>query len=926
MAELLVNGDFDLPVTAGVTVYPNASVPGWDSDTNQIEIWGSGQVVPDHGSPATVQKAELDQVVNDLTQVVTVPATAGFLRWRYSHRQRPGTGNNQVQLRLGDASQPVASNPIVHLSPILPNGDPNWHDYYGTVAKPAGVTSIRYRLEAVLPVGGSAGNAIDYTSLIFVEPIDCDCCPTEIIQCYDPDGVPTGVEMLANGDFTDSCCFGNNSPGGPGWITSYLNTAGDNNIFSTGGEHYAYFTTNAGQVTANNGNALPIPALGGRSIAVNVGVNFSVPILQWLNVPFVNGQSYRFEMDSAIIFNPWGVAMRIDGGNQGSWAIPAPSAVSTWQRTTVNFVFNGPTGNYPIGIFSNSATVAGNDHTFDNFSLIATPRSAVLFTCPSGSVWYDLETSEQLSPTEIATLRPCSTPCVEPEDVTTFTPNATNTTWTATGQSQFYTYGKRVTQWRGTYTGPASASFGFSAPEIGGTLNGAALVPAYTGAAPYFGSVVQNGITITVELSAPGSPFGYNANGFGFNGGNTAQLKVNFSSPVTLTVQGGVNLGDGPNETITGISVTTVPTCSEPTFACTPMSVNLHAETRAFNVPGGGASQDLGADEYMSFSVAPSATDMAAVVGPPTWYHTTAASPLDTCGGHINQFDWNNIQSMFFDYSNGPSANLTVGGAAILFSVPGGPISFQFRESGLFLPGQAVYGAIPGGGVARLRYIYGPTNTNGTRVQSPFCGYAAGSNNIGFHLASTTNTDQPSIHKIEFFEEGCIEEPLPSLLAVNYFAFDDSLTNREALGNFSVAPSFMSRAKETTTPGFYGGSPQPGALNINSATAGQVVFVWEGIPTVEMDYDDVPGSGGVAQEALFQVFYNGTIVSWPAFTELAVAASVTSNPAADGRSIRMTAVSGPNGTRPRRDPTVTNIRIGTGSGNTVPVRYRLEIV
>jgi hypothetical protein len=359
--------------------------------------------------------------------------------------------------------------------------------------------------------------------------------------------------------------------------------------------------------------------------------------------------------------------------------------------------------------------------------------------------------------------------------------------------------------------------------------------------------------------------------------------------------------------------------------ACQPLILpSLHLEGRAFNFAAEG-----GSDEYLSFSQTPSATTATASATNPIWYRGSAANPADTCGGREIDFDWTNIQELYFDYSNGPSANLGIGGAIVQFSVPAGIINFPGFASGSLLPGQSVITAIPGGGVARLRYIHGPTNANAPRGEGAFCGALGGSWVIGLHRANVTNTDQPQILEFEAFEDGCIEPiggPNNSILAVNYFAFDDSLGNREGVGNFSVAPSFTGRAKETTTPGLYGASPQPTAANVNSATAGQVVFVWDGVPQTEMDYRDVPGAAGLAQESIFQVFYNGSAVSWPAFGELAVAASVVSLPAADGHTVRLTALTGNNGSRPRRDPTVTNIRIGAAGGTAVPVRYRLEIL
>lgn len=178
-----------------------------------------------------------------------------------------------------------------------------------------------------------------------------------------------GPELLTNGDFSQSAGIGASSTIGPGWTTDY-NPCGPN-IFNVpcGGNTYAFFTTNAGQVTGNHVNAVPIMAQGGRSMAVNVSANTNDAIIEWLNIPFINGQNYRFRMKAARINNPFSVAMRIDGGAQGSIPVPSPVAASTWEYTIVDFQFTGPSGNYSVGLFSNSGVLAGNDHAFDEFSL-----------------------------------------------------------------------------------------------------------------------------------------------------------------------------------------------------------------------------------------------------------------------------------------------------------------------------------------------------------------------------------------------------------------------------------------------------------------------------------------------------------------------------------------------------------------------------
>ena len=178
-----------------------------------------------------------------------------------------------------------------------------------------------------------------------------------------------GPELLANGNFEASSGTGAASSIGPGWATDYVPCGP--NIFGggCGGGNYSFFTTNAGQATGNNPAATPIPAIGARSMAVNVSSNVNNAIVKWANVPMVNGQSYRLQVSAAIIFNPFAVAVRINGGVDGIFPVSAPSASSTWQTTVTDFVYSGPTGNQLVGLHSNSGVLAGNDHTFDDISL-----------------------------------------------------------------------------------------------------------------------------------------------------------------------------------------------------------------------------------------------------------------------------------------------------------------------------------------------------------------------------------------------------------------------------------------------------------------------------------------------------------------------------------------------------------------------------
>ena len=222
-----------------------------------------------------------------------------------------------------------------------------------------------------------------------------------------------GPELLTNGGFGQSSGQGAGSVAGPGWTTAYI--ACGPNLFAAPctALRWAFFTTNAGQVTGNNPNGLTLAALGGRSFAVNVGPNTAVPIIEWANIHLINGQKYRLQVTAGIINAAFSIAIRIAGGAQGSFPVTAPTVAGQWQTTVTDFTFAGPTGNYPVGLYSNSGAAGGNDHAFDDISLrTVTEIDGVppCGCCPAGleRCWAPqnplaCNTAQQVAPSQIAT-------------------------------------------------------------------------------------------------------------------------------------------------------------------------------------------------------------------------------------------------------------------------------------------------------------------------------------------------------------------------------------------------------------------------------------------------------------------------------------------------------------------------------------------
>jgi hypothetical protein len=112
--------------------------------------------------------------------------------WYYAHRAR--SGSETAQLRIGDAANPLGTNPIIDTHNTVPaNG---WTLRSGTVAIGAGFPSIRMEFQALAP-GGSVGNFLDACSVVLRRVL-----PT-----------PANFgEQLTNGGFE-------NTGGGPGTVT-----------------------------------------------------------------------------------------------------------------------------------------------------------------------------------------------------------------------------------------------------------------------------------------------------------------------------------------------------------------------------------------------------------------------------------------------------------------------------------------------------------------------------------------------------------------------------------------------------------------------------------------------------------------------------------------------------------------------------------
>lgn len=197
-----------------------------------------------------------------------------------------------------------------------------------------------------------------------------------------------GGELLVNGDMELGVGTGGSTVPGPGWTTGYVPAA---DIFAAGASTLAYFTTNAGSVTGGNPSAAMFQALGKKSLAVNVGPNTSLAVIEWNNIYLENGKSYSLATTMGVIVPVASLSVAIDGAN--AFPITTPAITGVWQNTATDFTFAGVTGYHRVGIQSNSGIVAGNDIVLDNISLreifpakVAGPLTPVTYTSTVRSV------------------------------------------------------------------------------------------------------------------------------------------------------------------------------------------------------------------------------------------------------------------------------------------------------------------------------------------------------------------------------------------------------------------------------------------------------------------------------------------------------------------------------------------------------------
>jgi hypothetical protein len=161
----LVNGGFEDPVVAAdtFTLFPAASVPGWDTTDSlgEIEIWGTGFL----GVPAAEGNAFAELNANSsgtlYQDVVSTPGAT--MTWTLQHRAREGV--DVMQVLIGDANTADVNGATGwdFISGDLSDDTTAWGTYTDDYVIPLGQVCTRFAFRAISTGSGDAsvGNFLD---------------------------------------------------------------------------------------------------------------------------------------------------------------------------------------------------------------------------------------------------------------------------------------------------------------------------------------------------------------------------------------------------------------------------------------------------------------------------------------------------------------------------------------------------------------------------------------------------------------------------------------------------------------------------------------------------------------------------------------------------------------------------------------------
>lgn len=214
----------DPPGDNAASVYANADVPGWSSESGRVEIWDSGH----SGVPSAegTKHAEINaSAPGDLYQEVCLQ-NGELLTWKFFHRARNrGPSPQTVNFEITDLS----GNPVQLLDTSIQTDTTQWFLSQNTAGVPfTGATGV-YRMQFATSDLGSLGNFLDGVELGIIPFVQFKGRTSSELESV------AGVEsakILVSGQFLSDSSVRINVTGGTATIGSDFTTPSGTNSFN----------------------------------------------------------------------------------------------------------------------------------------------------------------------------------------------------------------------------------------------------------------------------------------------------------------------------------------------------------------------------------------------------------------------------------------------------------------------------------------------------------------------------------------------------------------------------------------------------------------------------------------------------------------------------------------------------------------------
>lgn len=210
--------------------------------------------------------------------------------------------------------------------------------------------------------------AVSVPGLVISDPTNqSGVLRSELCAGFTASAYEFGPNLLTESEFEAGAGTGVGSAEGPDWTTDY--DPADDILLAV--DTWAFFDTDAGQVTDGDLVAAGIPALDDKSLAFNIGTSLADKILSWANVAFVANTRYVLVADIAAIdlsgTDPV-IALYIDGDLVVE--IPAVANDGDWHSVKAEFDWSGATDDLVVSI-NGTNPGAGNVIAIDRIGLFA---------------------------------------------------------------------------------------------------------------------------------------------------------------------------------------------------------------------------------------------------------------------------------------------------------------------------------------------------------------------------------------------------------------------------------------------------------------------------------------------------------------------------------------------------------------------------